>query len=340
MALQAGFVHADEVSRLFVANSRGNNIVAYAEGDGRFLGEIVSEGSGGLHHPDTMLIGPDGKLYVSSGVSEKDSAILRFDPSTGDFLGRFAQGNGMQRPYGIAFGPDGLLYVASFRTDRIMRFDGRSGAFHDVFAEGNGEPGGLNGPTGITFGPDGALYVSTQGSVADAAGAVTYPGLPSQVLRFDVDSGRSPVFIDQPEPSTESGGSVSLLGVVFGPDCERSVSNQCDIFVSDFLGGIRRYDRQGSLKASLSTNYLGSGPGAHSVGGMTFGVSGQLYAAAFNRRHEKSAGAILRYGTTRNQADPTVNERILPFVAETQSMERPIGILAVPASQVRAVTLQ
>ncbi len=343
-ALLAGLTQhawADE-ARLLVANSSGNNIVAYTQHSGRYLGELVAPGVGGLDHPDSMVIGPDGMLYVSSGVSERDSAVLRFDPNTGTFLGRFAEGNGMRRPYGITFGPDGLLYVASFRSDMILRFDGDSGAFVDVFAKGTAAPGGINGPTGMAFGPDGALYVSTQGSVATADGNISYPGLPSEVLRLDINTGKASVFIEQPDALPDGSGGVSLLGVVFGPSCnsaaagfnsaaagfENAAAGTCDLFVSDFLGGVRRYKRNGALKAVFSTDYTGTLPSDKSAGGLTFGGNGLLFTVAFNRKLATSPGAILRFKPT-TSAPGTVTGKASPtYINETTTLKRPIGILA------------
>jgi sugar lactone lactonase YvrE len=137
---------------VLVANSRGDNIVGYAE-DGAPLGDFIPPGRDGLDDPDTMLIGPDHRLYVTSGAEPDTSAVLRFDARTGAFLGVFASGHGLHRPYGLAFGDDGLLYVASFMTDEIFRFDAATGAFVDVFSHGDGKPGGLNGPNSLVFGP-------------------------------------------------------------------------------------------------------------------------------------------------------------------------------------------
>jgi len=332
-ALCSGYLVATGASRhdqphLLVANTTGSNIVAYSQSGGRYLGEFISAGAGGLTDPDSMVIGPDGMLYISSGVSLEGSAILRFDPDTGAFLGRFAGGNGMRRPYAIAFGPDGLLYVASFRSDQILRFDGTTGAFVDAFAVGSGQPGGLNGPTGMTFGPDGALYVSTQGSVADGVGGIDYPGLPSEVLRFDIATGTSSVFVEQPDASAVDSGRVSFLGVVFGPNCDRALPGHCDLFVSDFAGDIRRYSRDGSLRAVMSTNYTGTAPGNQAVGGLTFGRGNTLFSVAFNRVDADAPGAILRYNGETNAPRPARGLTGATYIAETSTLQRPIGILA------------
>ena len=56
--------------------------------------------------------------------------------------------------------------------------------------------------------------MTTQGSVA-VDGVPTFPGLPSEVLRYDITSGVSEIFIEQPDPSPDSFGFVSFLGIEF-----------------------------------------------------------------------------------------------------------------------------
>jgi sugar lactone lactonase YvrE len=309
--------------RVLVANSRGDNIVAFAE-NGAPRGDFIHPGGGGLDEPDTMIIGPDGRLYVSSGPGLADSAVLRFDLQTGAFLGVFASGHGLHRPYGMAFGDDGLLYVASFLSDEIFRFDAHTGAFVDVFAHGDGQPGGLNGPNSLVFGPDGALYVSTEGSVAGE-----FPGLPSEVLRFDVATGTHRVFVAQPEPSPSSLGFVSLLGVAFGPDCRHR--DRCDLFVSDFANDVRRFDPvTGALEAQLDTNFTGTLPSNNFTGGLSFDHRGRLYVAGFDRLTEDGTpGALLRFDGVRDRPLPSHGQPGALFVAPTPALVRPIGVLVV-----------
>jgi hypothetical protein len=317
---------------LLVANSRGNNILRYDQNAGQFLGELVPPGAGGLFHPDTMIIGPGGKLFVSSGDTLTDSAILRFDPCSGDFIGAFASGNGMRRPYGMAVGPDGKFYAANFLSDQILRFDASTGAFIDVFATGTGQPGGLNGPNSLLFDEDGALYVSTEGSIA-VDGVATFPGLPSQILKFNIRTGQSAVFADQPPPSAEGFGFVSLLGLAFGPNCKRSEFGNklgnCDLFVSDFAGDVRRYNAEGQIVQVLSTNYTGTIPSQNFVGGLSFGAKQRLFVAAFNNALDGNPGAILRYDGHTGVPLAAPGQLGAIFVPQSASLSRPIGILTV-----------
>jgi hypothetical protein len=312
--------------RLLVGNTRGHNIVEYNQTTGAYLGELVPAGSGGLNDPDTMVIGPDGYLYVTSGPDVDNASVLRFDPDTGDFIDVFASGNGMHRPYGLAFGEDGYMYVASFLTDQIMRFDGTTGAFVDVFATGDGLAGGLNGPDVLMFGPDGYLYVTTQGSVAG-----TFPGLPSEVLRYDVNDGSHTVFVEQPTTSPSSFGFVSLLGIAFGPNCNSSAAGQCDMWVSDFAQDVRRHDpTTGALLAQLDTNYTGTTPSSNFVGNLAFGNGGKLFVVGFDNVDPAAPGAILRFNGHTNAPAPAWGQSGALFVGPTNDLVRPIGILALP----------
>ena len=49
-------------------------------------------------------------------LSNDTDEVLRYDGSTGAFLGAFvsAGSGGLDEPSGLAFGPDGNLYVGSF----------------------------------------------------------------------------------------------------------------------------------------------------------------------------------------------------------------------------------
>lgn len=303
---------------LLVGNTRGDNVVLFDEQNGNFLGEFINSGSGGLKSPDNLLFGPDGNLYVSSGDRKENSAILRYDGKTGKFQNVFANGGGLIRPYGTAFSPDGNLYVSSFLTDQILRYDGKTGNFIDVFASGNGKPGGLNGPNGLLFGSDGSLLVTTQGSVAVNGEPDFSFGLPSQVLRYDIGTKTSTVIVDQPTPSPDSLGFVSLLGLAFSPNG--------DLFVSDFANDIRRYDSQtGALVNTLSTNYTATVPSNNFIGGLTFAPDNTLYTVGFDFTNN-NFGAILRYDSVTGNPLPSSGNNGSVFVPTTDKLLRPIGI--------------
>ncbi|MEL7332324.1 MAG: PEP-CTERM sorting domain-containing protein, partial [Cyanobacteria bacterium J06560_2] len=257
-----------------------------------------------------LVYGPDGNLYVSSGTTRETSAVYRFDGQTGGLIDKFASGGDLFRPYGLAFGPDGLLYVSSFRSDQILRYDGSTGAFVDVFAERDGTAAGLNGPNGLLFGPDGKLYATTQGSVADDEGNLDF-AFPSQVLRYDIETGAGDVFAQQPAPFPTSFGFVSFLGLAVGPD-------DGDLYTSDFANGIRRYDfATGDILDVLDTNYTESDPSGNFVGSLAFGPDQDLYTVGFDT--ETTLGALLKFDVA--TGDRTTIAQALP------ELDRPIGLL-------------
>jgi DNA-binding beta-propeller fold protein YncE len=298
-----------------VGNTSGNNVSRY-DGTGSYVGEFIASGSGGLVSPDDLTWGPDGNLYVSSSSSNTTGSILRYDGQTGAYLGVFAEGGGLARPYGSAFGPDGNLYVASFRSDQILRYNGSTGAFLGVFAQGNGTASGLlNGPNDLLFGPDGTLYVTTQGSVADGSGGITY-SFASQTLRYDIQTGAGQIFAPEPVPTAGGAGYISMLGLGFGPDGR--------LYTSDYAGGIRSYDSaSGALLQTIDTGALFATGGATTIGNFAFAADGDLYAAVFNGDGHTQAG----------MARCAVSTGVCQlYIDGSGVLDRPIGVavIAVP----------
>jgi glucose/arabinose dehydrogenase len=294
---------------LLIGNTRGNNVVI-ADTEKNTLRDFIAAGSGGLIDPDDLTYGPDGNLYVSSGTNTGGS-ILRFDGRTGAFIDVFATSTSLKRPYGNAFGPDGKLYVASFRSDQILRYDGSTGAFLDIFATGVGLADGLNGPNDLAFGPDGALYVTTQGSVADGSGGILF-GQKSQILRYDIVTGAGSVFADQPDPTPESFGFVSFLGLAFGPDG--------NLWSSDFANGLRVYDpATGALLDSYGTNFTGTDPSNNFIGNLAF-VGGELFVPGFDFT-KGNAGSLLSFDIASGATT------FVTRLADNPGLLRPIGIV-------------
>ncbi|MEZ6088875.1 MAG: dockerin type I domain-containing protein [Pirellulaceae bacterium] len=206
-------------------------ILKFDGSTGASLGTFVNTGVGGLSSASAIEFGPDGNLYVATVSS---AGVLRYDGTTGAFLGVAASGNGIRRASGIDFGPDGLLYVldsdSSLDTfnDRIIRFDPTTDTFVDQFVA----PGSLDDGLFFTFGPDNHLYA---------------PDIHSEVVRhFSGDTGESLGRFDESTTARTS----PIFAMDFGPDgnAYAAISDRVlrydgetgaflDVFVDGIAGG-------------------------------------------------------------------------------------------------------
>jgi streptogramin lyase len=244
-------------------------------------GRASCRGSGPRRRPAALALEAlEHRLCLSVDLlvgSNRTDSILRYDGTTGDFLGAFvASGSGgLMHPGGFAFGPDGNLYVSSNATDSVLRYDGATGEFIDCFAWG----GGLVKPSGLTFGPDGNLYVNSNGTNA--------------VLRYNGSTGE---FIDV----FASGGGLDhpSVGILFGPDGNLYVN-------SSRTDSVLRYD---GVTGAFLDAFVPEGSGdLVEPSGLAFGPDGNLYVAA----HAPMAGAgkVFRYdGTTGDFIDEFVTQ--------------------------------
>lgn len=144
-------------------------------------------------HPSDMVVGRDGKLYVSAAG---DDAILRYDLNTGAYIDAFVPtgSGGLADPMALSFGPDGNLYVISDWTAQILRYNGSTGAFMDVFAAY------LPGIAyrGLAFGSDGYLYT----------GDFVF----AKIMKYNTQTGASSVFVQG------TFGDFMPNDLAFGPD--------------------------------------------------------------------------------------------------------------------------
>jgi hypothetical protein len=102
---------------LYVANTRlfeptGGGILRYNGHTGAFIDTFVAPGSGGLLNPLSVVFGPQGDLYVGSATTNSKliaspgtSTVLRYDGTTGSFLGTFVtpDSGGLRYPAALLF---------------------------------------------------------------------------------------------------------------------------------------------------------------------------------------------------------------------------------------------
>jgi len=117
-------------------------------------------------------------FFVVSGALADDllvcdllgDQVLRYDGTTGAFLGVFASGP-IDGPEGITVGPDGNVYVASEYSANVTKWSPTGTYLGEFVAPG---AGGLAGEQDLEFGPDGNLYVMSHLALS-----------PNSVWKFD-----------------------------------------------------------------------------------------------------------------------------------------------------------
>ncbi len=294
---QAGMTHEITVSatdengtftssRLLTASDHNSTVYLLDGSTGDIAQKLPT--SPELARSTGATIGPDGNFYVAS--LDTDS-IVRFDGSTGAFLGTFvsAGSGGLDQPMGLDFGADGNLYVASYVTHEVLRYDAATGAFIDAFVPSTA---GVNGPTSVEFGPDGHLYVASWSS--------------GMVHRFDGSTG---AFIDD---FADTGGA-GATDVAFGPDGHLYVSSalQNRVFEFDGVNG-----------ASLDSFAVSS---AYSL---EFGPDGHLYVSRWGydliEEYDPDSNTLL--GTFADAADGIDGPWGIDFTPNQQ-----VTVLANPA---------
>ena len=168
---------------LFVSDPDNNAVLKFSQ-TGAFVSTFIGPAVGGLCEP-LGLIFRGNSLFVASSGSTADGdncgpggngsdAILRYDATTGAFLGNFvASGSGgLSDPEGLVFGPDGNLYVAGEDNDAILKYDGNTGAYISTIV------GGLSGPFFLAFAPSADFQIRYASNLTngDAVINITNPG--------------------------------------------------------------------------------------------------------------------------------------------------------------------
>ena len=104
-----------------------------------------------------MIQGPDGDFYASSQALD---AIVKFDGTTGQYLGIFAQHGTLSNPVGILFDGNGDLWTCNVASPYgyVLKFDGQTGEYIALLAN-------LSHTFDMAWGLDGNAYVTDGGYV-------------------------------------------------------------------------------------------------------------------------------------------------------------------------------
>jgi hypothetical protein len=196
------------------------DVLRFNGSTGAFMDDFADQNQ--LESPRGLLFGPEGNLYVASGIDVGTPVVARFNGVTGAFIDDFVPlgSGGLYSPFSMVFGPNGKkdgkldLYVACAFKNNVLRYDGTTGAFKGVFIPTLTSASDLGFPGGMTFGPDGNLYISVQSSPYFSTDNISPAG---NVLRYAGPSSSNPgaflgVFI-----AGGSGGLSTPFGLLFGP---------------------------------------------------------------------------------------------------------------------------
>ncbi|HRF49458.1 MAG TPA: choice-of-anchor Q domain-containing protein [Anaerolineales bacterium] len=153
-------------------------IYRFNQGTGAFLSQPITNGSGGLSIPNSVLLEPDNDVLV---VDPTNDNVLRYSSAGAYEAVAIASGpGGLDQPRGLAADFSSIpnrLYLTSENNDKVAYYAWDTGAAawdyqSDVVTAGSG---GLEAPTDVAIGPDGMLYVISQGT--------------GQILRYDARTG-------------------------------------------------------------------------------------------------------------------------------------------------------
>ena len=90
---------------LLVGSFDNNSVLRYSETTGAFVDQFDPHNLANLKNPGPGVFGPDGNLYVSSGVFlNNNQKVVKYNGTTGAFQSVFASQN-VTSPRGLLFGP-------------------------------------------------------------------------------------------------------------------------------------------------------------------------------------------------------------------------------------------
>ncbi len=146
-----GLALSSDGNTLFVANTGANNVREFAVHAGGTNATLSAPGS--FYSPSDVVLSPNGlTLYVSTfgdGGAGTDHQILRYDASTGNYIGSWTVTGPAGDLYGMAITPDGsMLYVADTFNSLLYTVNTATGASSEFSTNAP-----LNGPAFILYVP-------------------------------------------------------------------------------------------------------------------------------------------------------------------------------------------
>lgn len=217
------FLPAQETYTVFVS-SRATSSVKNYDLEGKYLGNFVAPGYGGLSGTEDILFHPDGRILVSGF---QNTAIKSYDGESGLYLGDFSNGYTLATPSKMSIGPDSLIYVTQWGTtqNKVVRFD-LDGNFVDEFTNV-----GVSNGLGHIWDIYGDFYIAQYGNGGNGI-----------IRRFDPDGNDLGTFVN----------SAILQGptnIWWGPGG--------DLFITDWtVGNVLRYSSSGSYKGVWATGMV------------------------------------------------------------------------------------
>jgi len=315
LALTMGFsitTPANEDS-LYISDGGDDTVKQFNAKTGKYLGNFVTPGNGGLHGPRGLIFIGDKLDVVNQNVGTPfNGEILQYRQNNGDFFAPLVSNTDPKPPFaprGLLRGPGNTVYVADFDfvSGAVKQFNSRTGQWiANLDTTGFTNSTRLFIPRSIVRGPDDLLYVSVIGDLS--ANDV----LTGYVLRFNPQNGKFVDVFTSHLASCATNPSTHLHrpeGLVFGPDEK--------LYVTSFRADANDTDKvlilngkTGKCLDEIDLDQVG-GPRAFAQA-ILFGPNGRLFVPINN------TGEVRRY----NVKTKTFNV-FVPSAASSGPLQQP-----------------